>query len=89
MLRGVKKALQESEQIVAGHLAVAQYLRHQARSYRLAPMNRHNRTSPVRMLQEMVAASHTDRFKATSVQCRYDLPPGDPRQSGHPSTQTR
>jgi hypothetical protein len=82
-------ALQEFEQIVLCHVTIAQYLCHQARSYNFAPVDGHNRTPSITMLQEMMAASHADGLEAMSMQCSHHLPAGDPRKSGHPSTQTR
>jgi hypothetical protein len=88
-VRFASLSLQKSEHGVVCHFTIAQDLHHQAGSYGLTPMNRHDRTASVGMLQEVVAASHADRLETVSVQRCYDLPAGEPREPGHPSTQTR
>jgi hypothetical protein len=85
----VPVVLQDFPQVAVCHLTIAQYLPHQARPYGFAPMDGHNCAPSIGMLQEMMAASHAGCFEAMTMQCSYDLAAGDPRESGHPSTQTR
>jgi hypothetical protein len=83
------KTLQQLRQFITVYLAILQYLRHQAGPYHLAAMNRHNRTSSIRMPKKVVASLDPNNLKANLTQRGDNLLPCSSREPGHASTQMR
>ena len=81
--------LEETGQLVAADLAVAEDLGHQSRAYGLAGVRGNNRRTPVRVPEEVVATSNSHDDEPGAFQTLNELPACDDRQAGHAGTETR
>jgi hypothetical protein len=70
-------------------VAVAQDLREQAGTDRLATVNRYDRAAAIRVPEEMVASSDSNHSEALLPQGLYDALAGERREVAHAGTETR